>query len=808
MPDGKPEASDSLLAFERDALARDLRESVARRDALSATVEALSREVATLRSRADAAEARLADAVEDGAADPEREATLRRLSRERRDLLADLAEAQARLAERSDELVALRCGRAHRAATVVWGLRRRPVRAAALLGCAALLPAAALLAALAFGIPWPVAAVAAAAGFVAASFLVRADWRARTVQQQRWAMRLRAGDARVLELHDGDRPGGEPAPAPAPAPAPEPAPAPAAAPPEPEPAAAPPAPEPAAAPPAAKVRIERRLVPSLAAAPGGELLAGGPLDPRRVRVAAILDEISEACLAPECDLRPLTRSAWAAQLDEYQPHLLLVESAWSGSGGAWQDAIASQPSRNEPVAAELCDLVAACRERGIPSVFWNTEDPVQHERFAGAAALFDHVLTADGASVGRYAELPGERTVGVLPFAAQPRLHHPIAAAERVQRAAFAGAYHRERDEARRAELDLVLDAARPFGLDIYDRMLGSDSEAFGFPERFRPHVRGRLSYAEIGEAYRRHALFLNVNSVTESPTKCSRRVFELLACDTPVVSTPSRAFGELLTAGVAVVDSLEDATAQIDRLLHDPAHRRAVALQGRREVLARHTYAHRFAEILRVAGFEARDPTPRAGILLLADSTAAAGRTLASVGAAAGRVREVVIGVPADVPLDGPLDVLAQTAPALSVRLVHQADGLGERERMRELAALAQGPWVAPLRGGVAFRGEDLDELLACTTYAHAEVIGGGDPRGALRAPEQSFVADLDPTFTLAARDRVASIGWPGASGLSEWSRRGMRLYRAGTVTVQPDRDVRLDARGLRSTLRRRARR
>lgn len=789
MPDGPPRPSDSLVAFERDRLTRDLHASIARRDALTATVEEMAAELALLRQRADEAEASLAAVTAEvelaGARpdDADREATLHRLARQRRELLADVLDAQARLTERTEQLVELRCGRWHRAASLVWGLRGRIRRHAGLVACGLLASCGGFVAGIYEVVPTgalPVLVIVGLSALAAAALVLRREWRRQARSQQRWVERLRARDARVLELHAGEE---EPAP--------------------PIPTASVAAPS---APP--QVKVERRLVPAIASGAADEVLADGPVDPQRLRVAAILDEISEACFAPECDLEALTPGDWRGQLEAHEPHLLLVESAWNGSGGGWAGAIASQPSGppRQPVA--LGELVSAFRERGIPTVFWNKEDPVHHERFVDAAALFDHVLSTDADSVERYAALEGERTAGVLPFAAQPRLHNPIAASDRVPRAAFAGAYYRDRPEARRAELELLLDAARPFGLDIYDRTLGSDSDAYGFPERFSEHVRGRLAYAEIGEAYRRYALFLNVNSATESPTMCARRVFELLACGTPVVSTPSRAFDELLAGRVAVVDSLEQATAQIDRLLNDTSHRRLVAMQGRREVLARHTYAHRFAEILRVAGFRAPDPSPRASALLLVDSTADAALTLTAIGAAAEHAVELLVGLPIDAALDGPLDALAAAAPQLPVRLVHQADDLDERERLRELAALARAPWVAPLRAGTSFHSEDLRELLACTTYAQAEVIGGTDPRGVPQAREQTFVADLDATFTVAARDDVAAIGWPGSEGLAGWARRGKRLYRADTVSVEGGRALHVARSRLRPPLRRRVRR
>ena len=71
------------------------------------------------------------------------------------------------------------------------------------------------------------------------------------------------------------------------------------------------------------------------------------VEPREVRVACVLDEMSYACFAPECRLSPVGRTTWREELEAEPPHLLLVESAWNGNGGAWQWAVASYPSGPE-----------------------------------------------------------------------------------------------------------------------------------------------------------------------------------------------------------------------------------------------------------------------------------------------------------------------------------------------------------------------------------------------------------------------------------------------------------------------------
>jgi SAM-dependent methyltransferase/glycosyltransferase involved in cell wall biosynthesis len=468
------------------------------------------------------------------------------------------------------------------------------------------------------------------------------------------------------------------------------------------------------------------------AAPAAAIADREPSPPRgdRLCVASILDEMSEACFAPECDLVPLALEDWREQLDRRRPDLLLVESAWSGNGGEWQYRIAQYPRKDLAGLPALRALIDGCRERGIPTAFWNKEDPVHFDRFSEAASLFDHVFTTDAGCVERYRALPGERTVEPLPFAAQPRIHNPVAAvAERSASPCFAGAWYRDRHPERRHSLEALLDAARPRGLVIYDRRFGSDDAAFGFPERFAPHVLGKLPYERILDVYKGHRVFLNANSVADSPTMCSRRVFELAACDTAILSTPGAALEALLGEGmVEEAGDEEGATAALERLLGDEGERSRRTRAARRAVFAAHTYEDRLATIAAAAGIDAsslrREPFAPPG---------------ASNGVA--------------VPTNGATD---------------------------------PHPWQLALQPGLSLAEPALADLAAATTFAEADVIGVHPARNGDAAVEHRHVTDLDPRLLLLRRELVESRGRPAGSPeqiraqLREWSDDGIRLYAA----------------------------
>lgn len=328
-----------------------------------------------------------------------------------------------------------------------------------------------------------------------------------------------------------------------------------------------------------------------------------------MRVGAILDSFSEACFAPECELISFTPANWREVLENADPDLLFVESAWHGNGGAWQYRIASYAN---PAGNELDSVLAWCGERGIPTVFWNKEDPPNFDRFVETAVKFDYIFTTDAHCVDAYRKRCGHDRVAALPFAAQPAIHHPLVKAPRQDKVCFAGTYYADCFPERRRAMENLLRGGVPFGLDIFDRMhghTGNDKARFQFPEEFQPYIRGKLDYDAMLEAYRGYRVFLNVNSVSDSPTMFARRVFEILACGAPVVSTPSigieKYFGDL----VPLVETVEQARAAIGGLMEDPAAWLRASLQGIRAVMSGHTYGHRLAEVCRTVGMDVPEP-------------------------------------------------------------------------------------------------------------------------------------------------------------------------------------------------------
>jgi hypothetical protein len=327
-----------------------------------------------------------------------------------------------------------------------------------------------------------------------------------------------------------------------------------------------------------------------------------------IPVMSVLDEFSRECFAPHADLIEARPDNWEGLLQEFSPRFLLAESAWRGNAGAWRYRIADAEYRP---GDEFSQMVEGFRRRGLPTVFWNKEDPVHFDAFVKSATRCDVILTTAVESVRRYQSKTTAR-VEAMQFAAEDSLHNPQHTSQRNGRICFAGSYYAKGFEDRQNGQAMLLEAAKAYELDIYDRNFRADgaSSEFAFPAEYEPYIRGRLGYAEIAKKYREYKVFLNVNSVDDSRTMFSRRVFELLASGTPVVSVWSPGIAE--TFGDDIVWQVKDraeADEALQVLLTDPAEWRRRSLTGIRAVLSQHTFRHRFAQILSLVGERTPDP-------------------------------------------------------------------------------------------------------------------------------------------------------------------------------------------------------
>ncbi|MGK3958308.1 glycosyltransferase family protein [Arthrobacter sp. R4] len=322
------------------------------------------------------------------------------------------------------------------------------------------------------------------------------------------------------------------------------------------------------------------------------------------RVGVVFDDFSALGFGLEWDCVHLSPKTWREQLSEQDVDLVFIESAWKGLQGLWAGKIARQ---DHVGPSPLRDLTDWCRERSIPTAFWNKEDPPHYDDFLASAKLFDFVFTSDANRLEAYIRDLGHDRVDVLSFAAQPVIHNPVRPKHgwHERDVAFGGMYFTAKYPDRRRQLDTLLraaEAASPAmetGLEIFSRQLGGDPR-YQFPAPFDARVVGSLDYLEMVTAYKAYKTFLNVNSVVDSPTMCSRRVFEIIASGSNLLTTPSAAINTHFSPDeIFTVDTEAEAEQVLRALQRNPELGERQLHKGQRRIWREHTYTARSNQIL-----------------------------------------------------------------------------------------------------------------------------------------------------------------------------------------------------------------
>ena len=330
----------------------------------------------------------------------------------------------------------------------------------------------------------------------------------------------------------------------------------------------------------------------------------------QLKIACIMDDFTYGSYQPEAQLQQLTPAGWQAELEDFQPELLFIESAWRGKDELWGSKVGHN-------ASELQQIVRWCRARGVPTMFWNKEDPVHFETFLTTAKQFDFVFTTDMDCIHRYKAALGHDHVYFLPFACQPSVHNPIELYERKDAFCFAGAYYARYPERTRDLGNFVAKLPEFRPVEIYDRNYGKNDPNYQFPAEYQPFIVGTLPFSEIDRAYKGYRYAINLNSIKQSQTMFARRVYELLGCNTVTVSNYSRGvrlmFGDL----VITTDSGEEMVRRLQALAGDEESSGKLRLAALRKVMLEHTYEQRLNYIVaKVSGSPVTSPLPDVAVL------------------------------------------------------------------------------------------------------------------------------------------------------------------------------------------------
>lgn len=324
--------------------------------------------------------------------------------------------------------------------------------------------------------------------------------------------------------------------------------------------------------------------------------AAPPERVEELRIAMIADQMTWDCFSSVCNCTALRCNVWADQMVESKPHLFLCESAWLGNdadGHCWRGQI----YKNRAVWFEnrktVLDIVDFCNKNGIPTVFFNKEDPTSfddpYHSFTDLALHFDYIYTTAEECVERYQAL-GAKHCACMQMGVSLALYNPLREDGKMPSGAvFAGSWFSEFPQ-RCADMEALFAQVQGenIPLTIYDRNFGDPNPQKRFPDPYKDCIRPAVAYSKLGETLKQYEFALNINTVTGSRTMFARRVFEVMACGLYVISNPSQ----------GLRDTFGDRISFTGENLPDAKTRQKYVLKNIAYVLEHHSYQARLKQI------------------------------------------------------------------------------------------------------------------------------------------------------------------------------------------------------------------
>ena len=327
-----------------------------------------------------------------------------------------------------------------------------------------------------------------------------------------------------------------------------------------------------------------------------------------IKVAIILDEFSYNSFKDEFTPLILTPSNWKFIFSQHKPDIFFCESAWSGTDSInrpWKGKIYASKNFKKENRTELFEILEYCNNNGIPTVFWNKEDPTHYpdrvHDFVKTAQLFDFVFTTAEECVEQYKKDYNLENVYALPFATNPIVFNPIEEynSNRTNDIIFAGSWyanHIERSQSMCTLFDNLLNSG--YNLKFFNRYYGDTDPNHIIPDKYKKYEKPSIPNKDIGKAYKSSIFGLNFNTVVDSETMFARRVFELMSSNTLVLSNYSKGMDKMFGNNVLFLDQSPDILKQLTDQDIDK-----IRENNLKDVLSNHTYKKRFETILEKIG-------------------------------------------------------------------------------------------------------------------------------------------------------------------------------------------------------------
>ncbi len=246
----------------------------------------------------------------------------------------------------------------------------------------------------------------------------------------------------------------------------------------------------------------------------------------------------------------------------------------------------------------LPDTVKSLKQRGIQTVLWTIDAPIDFQPIIHVAPYYD-LIFCQGTEAIELLGKAGIRGARWIPMACDPDLHYPVTLTDEERKTlshdvVFIGSYY-------------------PCRAELFSKLTSFDLAIWG-PGWDRLESTSPLLKHIMG-AHTKPDQWLKIYSAAkivlathyQDPEgrfpvyQASPRIFEVLACGAFLICDRQRDVLALFNDGKHLVtfENSSDLVNKVKYFLNHPGERNLIAKQGHEEVLRNHTYVHRVETLL-----------------------------------------------------------------------------------------------------------------------------------------------------------------------------------------------------------------
>lgn len=289
------------------------------------------------------------------------------------------------------------------------------------------------------------------------------------------------------------------------------------------------------------------------------------------------------------------------ELKDYD--FVIFATSWRGIDNSWDGS--AHP--NNEKRQEMIELVEKYNNKGIPTIFYSKEDPVNYHLFKSLAEHCQHIFTTAVEMVKDYKTYTGNDNVHVLQFGVNPLIHNPVgtrsaSAEEFKDEVLFAGSWltkYPVRMSETKKLFDAIVREKAPF--TVIDRNLNLGNPRYQFPSKYLSKMAPPVPHDELMNLHKLIRWSINMNSVKYSETMFANRVYELQAFGNILLSNYNTGINNLFP-NVRLVHSDDDF-----KVIYNTKEKDLLELQakGIRNVYNGHTTFHRIQQVANTIGLD-----------------------------------------------------------------------------------------------------------------------------------------------------------------------------------------------------------